>query len=70
MPPIKRFAVNVEFVERVNVAMINGDEPIRSVRFDSKKPARVRAIIANTKQTESEMRNKFAEALQALAVTA
>lgn len=67
MPPIKRFVVTGQFVERVNVAMINGDAV---VRLEPKQPARVRAIIANTKQTESEMRSKFAEALRAVTVTA
>jgi len=67
MPPIKRFVVTSQFVERVNVAMINGDDVVRP---ELKQPARVRAIIASTKQSESEMRKKFAEALQALAITA
>lgn len=66
MPPIKRFVVTGQFVERVNVAMINGYDVVRP---EPKQSARVRAIIASTKQSESEMRKKFAEALQTLAVT-
>ena len=61
MPPFKRFSVNGSFVERVNSTMISGKELARS---EQKQPARVRAIIANTKLSEREMRERFAEALQ------
>lgn len=63
MPPVVKFAVTGEFVERVNSAMINGQVVIKSA--ESNQPARVRAIISTTKQSESEMRSKFSAALQA-----
>ena len=61
MPPIKRFSFNGSFVERVNSVMISGKEVARP---EQKQPVRVRAIIANTKLSEREMRERFAEALQ------
>lgn len=65
MPPVVKFAVTGEFVERVNRAMISGT--VVSKPTIAAQPARVRSIISSTKQTESEMRSKFSAALQASA---
>lgn len=63
MPPVVKFSVTGDFVERVNSAMITGKVVVKSI--DKDQPARVRAIISSTKQSESEMRSKFSAALQA-----
>ena len=67
MPPIKRFSMSGSFVERVNSAMISGKDAARS---EQHQPARVRAIVANTKLSEREMREGYAAALESAACEA
>lgn len=64
MPPVvKRFVVTGQFVERVNAAMMRGDE--YHLYQPSSAAARVKEIVSNTKLTEEEMRKNFSAAISA-----
>ncbi len=62
-PVVHRVVVTGQLVERVNQSMMQRSNPSQPMK--SPVPVRVKAIVANTKISEREMRKSFSAALSA-----